>query len=120
MTQAALFDGFCSSCPAPAIKAGKCGRCYARWSHDQRHFGGLREQVLERDNRQCRSCEAREWLIVHHRERIQEMDRMITLCAGCHAIVHRLRFNRRFLPELLLVLWQEQHDAVPVQMQLAA
>jgi hypothetical protein len=115
----ALFEGICS-CSAPATKAGKCGRCYARWHHDQHCFDGHREQVLARDGWQCQVCQGRDLLIVHHRERIQDPERMITLCAGCHAIVHRLRFNRRFLPELLLALWVEQHPKTTIQLQLAA
>jgi hypothetical protein len=42
---------------------------------------------------------------------------LITLCACCHACIHRLRALRRFLPEPLVPLWQEQHPAVPLQLQ---
>ena len=43
----------------------------------------------------------------------------MTLCAACHARVHRLSAIRRWLPEDLVDLWQEQHPGVPVQMQFA-
>jgi hypothetical protein len=43
---------------------------------------------------------------------------MITLCASCHATVHRSQSIRRWLPEALLVLWVEQHPERPQQLQL--
>lgn len=45
---------------------------------------------------------------------------MITLCARCHARVHRLQAIRYWLPPLLLTLWEEQHPNLPLQLQLAA
>jgi hypothetical protein len=50
----------------------------------------------------------------------------VTLCAGCHARVHRSRTLRRWLPEILVALWREWHpDSVeqlrlPVEMSAAA
>jgi hypothetical protein len=50
----------------------------------------------------------------------------VTLCAGCHARVHRSRILRRWLPEILVLLWREWHpDSVeqlqlPVEMSAAA
>ena len=41
----------------------------------------------------------------------------ITLCPACHAVVHRLQANRRWLPEPLLALWREQHPGAPLQLQ---
>lgn len=43
---------------------------------------------------------------------------MITLCASCNAIVHRLAMLRAWLPPMLTVLWREQHPDVPQQLQL--
>jgi len=38
---------------------------------------------------------------------------LVTLCAGCHARVHRTGILRRWLPEILIDLWRELHpDAV--------
>jgi hypothetical protein len=34
---------------------------------------------------------------------------LVTLCAGCHARLHRPRILRRWLPEILVVLWREWH-----------
>jgi hypothetical protein len=42
----------------------------------------------------------------------------VTLCAGCHARVHRTRFLRRWLPELLVLLWREWHPGSVEQLQL--
>jgi hypothetical protein len=41
-----------------------------------------------------------------------------TVCAGCHTRLHRLRVLRVWIPELLVLLWIEQHPGVPVQLQL--
>jgi len=34
---------------------------------------------------------------------------LVTLCAGCHARVHRTLILRRWLPEILVDLWREWH-----------
>jgi len=54
----------------------------------------LRLQVLRRDGWRCQSCGALSNLEVHHRElRSHSGDdseqNLITLCTGCHAIIHR-------------------------------
>ena len=49
----------------------------------------------------------------------RESDVLITLCAACHARLHRLASIRVWIPELLAVLWAEQHPAIPLQLQLA-
>ena len=36
---------------------------------------------------------------------------MITLCLGCHAKVTRTQFLQDDWPELLRILWREQHPA---------
>ena len=43
---------------------------------------------------------------------------LITVCAACHARLHRLASIRFLVPELLAALWSEQHPATPVQLQL--
>jgi hypothetical protein len=45
---------------------------------------------------------------------------LMSLCAACHAGVHRLEAVRYWMPPLLVQLWMEQHPASPVQLQLAA
>jgi hypothetical protein len=42
----------------------------------------------------------------------------VTLCAGCHARVHRTRILGRWLPEILVVLWREWHPDAVEQLRL--
>jgi hypothetical protein len=54
---------------------------------------------------------------VHHRRKgVHDPQWLVTLCAACHARVHRLAL-RCWLPEDLINLWTEQHPGIPVQMQ---
>jgi len=43
---------------------------------------------------------------------------LVTLCAGCHARVHRTRILRRWLPEILVDLWREWHPDAVEQLRL--
>jgi 5-methylcytosine-specific restriction endonuclease McrA len=113
---------FCS-CGGPLPRrAARCRSCTHGLWYSRRRFGGNREAVLERDGYRCRSCgagKAPRRLHVHHRRPGQDATEfLITLCARCHARVHCLRFNGRWLPEPLLVFWREQHPASPLQLQL--
>jgi hypothetical protein len=75
----------------------------------RQRFAGLREEI---------TCGAGERLHVHHRKPgIHERELLITVCAGCHARLHRLGALRRWIPELLAVLWEEQHPGMAVQLQ---
>ena len=61
---------------------------------DPEVYGTLRNQVLRRDGWRCQLCGARSNLEVHHQEfRSHSGDdseeNLITLCAACHAGVHR-------------------------------
>jgi 5-methylcytosine-specific restriction endonuclease McrA len=61
---------------------------------DPELYEQLREQVLRRDGWRCQYCGAGSNLEVHHKEfRSQGGDdseqNLITLCTGCHSIVHR-------------------------------
>lgn len=94
---------------------GMCATCYTLRRQDAAHFGGLRETVLERDGYRCRACDApgrgKRAITVHHREPGKSiLHRMISLCPGCHAKVHRTKvvLSSR-MPALLLELWREQH-----------
>lgn len=93
---------------------GLCATCYTLKRHDQEYFGGLREQVLERDEYRCRVCEApgrdKRSITVHHRVPGKSvLNLMISLCPGCHAKVHRTKAVLSQMPPLLLVLWREHH-----------
>ena len=111
---------FCPCGQASPQVAGRCQRCYGRLWRSARFFSGLRDQILERDGRCCRACGARERLAIHHRAPgSNRSELLITLCAACHARIHRLRALRIWIPEPLVPLWIEQHPGVPVQLQLS-
>jgi uncharacterized protein (DUF983 family) len=103
--------------PLPSI-AGLCASCYSRARHSARWFGGNRERALERDHRQCQACGSARVLHMHHR-RAGDHGALVTLCAACHARIHRTRALRRWMPDFLLTLWREQHVHVPEQLQLS-
>jgi 5-methylcytosine-specific restriction endonuclease McrA len=59
----------------------------------------LREQVLHRDGWRCQSCGAMSNLEVHHSEFRSHSgedsdDNLLTLCASCHASIHRCGVER--------------------------
>jgi hypothetical protein len=112
---------FCSCGQNLPTVAGLCRSCYRADAHSRQHFSGLREEILERDGRQCRACGSAERLHVHHRKPgVNDRDLLITVCAGCHARLHRFAILRVWIPELLVALWIEQHPGTPVQLQLPA
>lgn len=101
--------------------AGLCRACYIRAAHSRQRFAGLRDQILERDGRACQACGAGQRLHVHHRKPgVHQRELLVTVCAACHARIHRLTAVRLWIPEPLVVLWAEQHPGVPVQLQLPA
>ncbi len=96
------------------IANGHCATCYTLRRQDARHFGGLRERVLERDGHTCRGCGAsgrdKRSIVVHHRRPGRSrLDLMISLCPGCHARIHRTRAVLSAMPPLLRELWRELH-----------
>jgi hypothetical protein len=104
---------------------GICPVCSRRARLSLEDFGGLREQALKRDGYQCQVCgeldPAR--LLVHHRAPgVQKLDRLLTLCRGCHARIHHTwRPGWAFLSfALLRRLWRELHRDLPEQRLLAA
>ena len=68
------------------------------------------------DGRASRGWQARH-LNVHHRHS-GDHTQLVTLCAGCHACVHRSRILRRWLPEILVDLWREWHPDAVEQLRL--
>jgi hypothetical protein len=102
-----------------ALKALACCRsCYDRRHHSLRFFGGLRERVLERDRFRCRGCGKRSALVVHHRDRRNRADLLVTLCIRCHIRIHRSSGLKYWFSEMLVRLWRELHPNDPVQLQL--
>lgn len=106
-------------CPcgnAKVLAKGLCATCYTLKRQDEAYFGGHRELVLKRDEYRCRVPECttvkrgKRSVAVHHREPgNSDPAKMITLCLGCHAKVTRTLFLDNHWPELLRVLWREQH-----------
>ncbi len=109
----------CSCGKRIALKAlGCCRSCYDRRHHSLRFFGGLRERVLERDRFRCRGCGKRSALVVHHRERRNRANLLVTLCIRCHIRIHRSSGLRYWFSEMLVRLWRELHPNDPVLLQL--
>ncbi len=111
------------SCGNEVVVRGMCGTCYAMKKQDGQYFGGLREVVLDRDGRRCRVCDApggrKRSLAVHHRvPGRSELHLMITLCLRCHAKVTRTASLCADWPDLLRVLWREQHPGAHEQLPL--
>ena len=95
---------------------GLCSACYRRKSWDKSYFGGHQEEVLKRDDYRCRipGCltlkRGKRSVAVHHRQPgNSDPAQMLTLCLACHAKVTRTLHLQRHWPELLRVLWREQH-----------
>ena len=114
-----ICRGWCRTCYERRLKSrsvAPAGVCDRRSRAPA--FGGLREKILlARDHHRCRVCGALEPLVVHHRRRRNVFAALITLCAACHARLHRLGAIDRWVPENLLELWAEQHPGVPLQIQ---
>jgi hypothetical protein len=91
--------------------------CYRR-RYSVHFFGGNRDSALEHDGRACRACQSQHYYLnVHHRHP-GDHTQLVTLCAGCHARVHRTGILRRWLPEILVLLWREWHPDSVEQLQL--
>ena len=96
----------------------RCRVCAWEVPYSRRYFGGHRAAILARDGHRCRTCGGGQTLHVHHRRPgVQEPEWLVTLCAGCHARVHRLQRLRVWLPVTLLSYWEEQHPHRPRQLQ---
>ena len=105
------------------LALGLCATCYTLKRQDDEYFGGLREQVLERDGYCCRVCGAsgrrKRFIVVHHRVPGKSLlHLMISLCPGCHAKVGRTKVVLSQMPPLLLELWREQHPLAHEQTAL--
>jgi hypothetical protein len=113
-TQRSLF---CSCGQATPVVVGLCRTCYRRERHSVHFFGGNRDSALDHDGRACRGCQSQHYLNVHHRHP-GDHTQLVTLCAGCHARVHRTRILRHCLPEILVDLWREWHPDAVEQLRL--
>ena len=109
---------FCSCGETRLLCSGLCRTCYGRQAHSRLRFAGHRLEVLARDAGRCQGCGSDRKLAVHHRRPgVHDPRLLITLCAACHARVHRLRAMRHWLEPTLVPFWQEQHPRMPLQLQ---
>ena len=112
---------FCPDCGGHTTIAGICTPCYARRRHSALYFAGVREEVLLRDGYRCQGCGAGNQRPVHHRRPgVHDQKWLVTICPACHALIHKLLANKRWLPDSLLELWREQHPHAPLQLQFAS
>jgi hypothetical protein len=63
-------------------------------------------------------CGKRSALVVHHRDRCNRANLLVTLCIRCHVRIHRSSALRYWFSEMLVRLWRELHPNDPVQLQL--
>jgi 5-methylcytosine-specific restriction endonuclease McrA len=118
--QAYLFANTCPCLQRTVAIAGLCRICYTRRYRSKRFFGGHRDTVLRRDHACCRGCGRREQIVVHHREPGKhQAAKLITLCASCHARVHRSYVLRHWVEESVAQLWRELHPQSPEQLRFA-
>ena len=73
------------SCGNDVVVRGTCGTCYAMKKQDGAYLGGLREKVLDRDERRCRVYDApsgrkRSLAIRYRMPGSSGLHLMITLC----------------------------------------
>ena len=100
---------FVQACAVPAMTVRLTSR---------RNFAGQRDAVLARDGRRCQACGSNSKLAVHHRRQgVHQPRHLITLCAACHARVHRLGAVIHWLDPALVALWHEQHPRTALQLQ---
>jgi len=113
------------ACGSLVVNAhGRCARCNRRRRLSQEGFGGLREQVLARDDWRCRVCLLFDDLLVHHRKPgVNETRWLITLCRPCHTRIHAtwrppFGWHSRAFPPALAQLWREAHPDLAEQLPL--
>lgn len=68
---------------------------------------GLRDEVLAADGKKCRRCGSRDSLHVHHVLYLSQggknlRENLLTLCNGCHGVVHSNK--KLYQPACLAVL----------------
>ncbi len=86
---------FCACGGAVPSVDGLCRRCYRRKAHSRKRFGGWREECWSAQRTSAVSYATSEHIAVHHRR--PRMD-AVSLCANCHARVHKLQALRIWLP----------------------
>ena len=84
-----IQTAICCPCGNEKILAlGLCATCYTLKRQDAEYFGGLREQVLERDGYACRVCGDPD-PGVHHREPGKSLLHLMIVNVRANASVKR-------------------------------
>ena len=110
---------FCVECGATELyRRARCRSCYRLWRHSRAAFGGVRSNVLRRDEGRCQGCGAPARTVHHRKPGVNQTRLLVTLCRACHAQVHHRQAMDRWLPPALVPLWREQHPQQPEQLQL--
>lgn len=73
------------------------GNEFAKIQREQRHYSGVREDVLKRDGYRCVKCGSCHQLVVHHKDGNgrghknpnNDIANLETLCRACHIKAHR-------------------------------
>ena len=77
-------------------------RQYKAKNKDKKRFDGNNKAALERDNHQCRVCQSKDKLLVHHLDESENrkkmnannnLENLITLCRSCHLKVHKYKMK---------------------------
>jgi 5-methylcytosine-specific restriction endonuclease McrA len=99
------------SCGNEKILAlGLCATCYTLKRQDAEYFGGLREQVLERDGYACRVCGDPD-PGVHHREPGKSVLHLMML--SVRDVTRRSTGRRSFLPSFRRSCWSCGESSTP-------
>lgn len=90
---------------------------FCRCGRDPAFAGLCRPCYLARDSFRCLVCQsAAGVVVVHHRAPGKNAPALLaTLCRPCHAALHHRRQPSGWWPDLLVALWEEQHDGLPRQ-----
>jgi hypothetical protein len=72
-----------------------------------------------RDRFRCRGCGKRSALVVHHRDRYNRANVLVTLCIRCHIRIHHSSRTRYWFSKMLMRLWRELHPDDPLQLELS-
>lgn len=110
-------------CPCARLPLGLCLTCYTLKRQDEKYFGGLLNEVLERDEDRCRVCgtpgRRTRSIVVQHRPAGRSLlHLMISLCPSCRAKASRTQLVLTEVTPLLLVLCREQHPDSQEQIRL--
>ena len=108
-----IANDLCPNCGKHPLNGEKmlCEKCRQRGLRNinNKHFGGNRDSVLERDHYQCQICNKVFNLVVHHKDDHgdnpnHDPSNLITLCRHCHAAITKLRSNNRELAAQLILM----------------